>query len=94
MVTPTAVAAKPARTRLESELIISRKTREETKTALGRLQKVWRARTEEMYPIAPFVDSKVFYELVVIKFINSARVSGFCLKAPSIVDVIVELSGL
>ena len=35
-----------------------------------------------------------FYELVVIKFINSARVSGFSLKAPSIVDVIVELSGL
>ena len=35
-----------------------------------------------------------YYELVVIKFINSARVSGFSLKAPSMVDVIVELSGL
>tara|TARA_X000000950_G_scaffold255389_1_gene319950 strand:- start:644 stop:832 length:189 start_codon:yes stop_codon:yes gene_type:complete len=60
MVTPTAVAAKPARIRLESELIISRKTREETKTADGVKEKLLSAATAEMYPFALFADSKVF----------------------------------
>ena len=53
------------------------------------------ARINFFLVLETLVRTKVsYYELVVIKFINSARVSGFSLKAPSIVDVIVELSGL